>query len=125
MNISIDNNILTIGENSIEFASKISHAEKFGEVVLVITDYGASDLNENVWGVNGEGKIIWQIQKVEEVEFEGIKYLGVTHPYTAVYKVDERTARLVNWEGGYFEVNPVTGKFTKNIIEFRKGKRPW
>lgn len=46
-------------------------------------------------------------------------------PYTGVYKVDERTARLFNWEIGYFEVDPLTGKFIENIIEFRKGKRSW
>src|SRR6056297_134825 len=101
MNFSIDNNILTIGENAIDFPSKILHAEQFGEVVLVITDYGASDVNENVWGINGQGEIIWQILKVSEMDYKGIEYTGITDPYTGLHKVDEQTARLFNWEGGY------------------------
>lgn len=125
MNFSIENNILRLGQHEVEFPFEISHTEIFGKVILVITDYYKSDINENVWGVNEHGKIIWQIPKVNEVEFEGKKYLGITDPYTGVHKVDEQTARLFNWEGGYFEIDPSTGKFTKNIIEFRKGKRPW
>ena len=108
-----------------KFPSNISTAELFGQVILIITDYSESDINENVWGVNEEGKVLWQIPTVDEVEYEGKKYVGITHPYTGVHKIDERTARLFNWEGGYYEIDPATGKFTKNIIEFRKGKRPW
>ena len=125
MKYSTDNNILKLGEHKIEFPFEISHVERFGEVLIVITDYHKSDFNENVWGVNQKGKILWQIQKVDQTEFEGKQYVGITEPYTGIHKVDEQTARLFNWEGGYFEIEPLTGQFTKNIIEFRKGKRPW
>lgn len=125
MNFYFDKNILTIGEKAIEFPFKISHTEQFGEIILVITDYSESDLNENVWGINRQGEIVWQIPAVSEVNYDGIKYPGITNPYTGVLKVDEKTARLFNWEGGYFEIDPLTGHFTKNIVEFRKGKRPW
>ncbi|MFY0481974.1 hypothetical protein ACI6PS_05155 [Flavobacterium sp. PLA-1-15] len=125
MNFSVNKNVLRLGAKKIEFPFKISHTEKFGEVILVITDYHESNINENVWGVNRNGEIIWQIPKVDQVEFEGKQYLGINDPYTEVYKVDEKTARLFNWEGGYFEIDPLTGKFTKNILEFRNKKRPW
>lgn len=117
--------ILRLGQLEVEFPFEISITERFGQIILVITDYYSSDINENVWGVNEKGEIIWQIPKVDEVEFEGKKYKGITDPYKGVSKIDEKTARLFNLEGGYFEINPSTGKFTKNIIEFRKEKRPW
>lgn len=73
MKISIDKNILTIGKKVIEFPWKISHTELFEEVILVITDYYESNINENVWGVNGQGEIIWQVSKIIEVEYNGKK----------------------------------------------------
>jgi hypothetical protein len=125
MNFSSDNNILTIGRKRVEFPFKISHAEKFGEVIIVITDYYESNINENVWGVNKQGAKIWQIPKIKTIEYEGIEYSGISDPYTGIHKIDEQTARLFNWEGGYFEIDSLTGEFTKNIIEFRKGRRAW
>ena len=125
MDFSTENNILTIGTITVEFPFKISHTEKFGEIVIVITDYNESNTNENVWGINEQGMKVWQISKIEKVEYEGKEYTGISDPYTGIHKVDEQTARLFNWEGGYFEINPITGGFTKNIIEFRKGKRLW
>lgn len=125
MDFTVKNNILRLGQLEVEFPFEISNTERFGQIILVITDYHSSDINENVWGVNEKGEIIWQIPKVDEVEFEGKKYKGITDPYTGVRKIDEKTARLFNLEGGYFEIDPSTGKFTKNIIEFRKEKRPW
>ncbi len=125
MDFTVEDNKLRIGQLEVEFPFEISHIERFEQIIWVITDYYKSDINENVWGVNEKGEIIWQIPKVDEVEFEGKKYTGITDPYTGVCKIDETTARLFNWEGGYLEINPSTGKFTKNIIEFRKGKRPW
>lgn len=125
MNFSVENNILRIGQREVVFPTRISHSEIIGEVILVITDYYKSDINENVWGVNGQGVIIWQIPKVNQVEFEGKIYSGINDPYTGIYKVDEQTARLGNWRGGDYEIDALTGRFTKNIIEFRKGKRPW
>ena len=126
MKYSTKNNILRLGDHNIEFPFKISHIERFREVLIVITDYHNSEFNENVWGFNLLEKIIlWQIPKVDKVEFEGKQYIGISKPYTGIQKVDEQTARLFNWEGGYYDIDPSTGKFIKNIIEFRKGKRPW
>jgi len=125
MDFSTHNNILTVGTRNVEFPFKISHTELFDDVIIVVTDYYESNFNENVWGVNGVGEKIWQIPRVDKVEYEGKEYLGISDPYTGIHKIDEQTARLFNWEGGYFEINPKSGEFTKNIIEFRKGKRPW
>lgn len=116
---------MTVGTRKVEFPFKISHTELFDDVIIVVTDYYESNFNENVWGVNGVGEKIWQIPRVDKVEYEGKEYLGISDPYTGIHKIDEQTARLFNWEGGYFEINPKSGEFTKNIIEFRKGKRPW
>ena len=125
MNFSVENNILRVGQREIEFPCKISHTEIFGEVIVVITDYYKSDINENVWGINGQGEIIWQIPKVDQVDFQGKIYPGINDPYTGLFKIDGHTARLGNWRGGDYEIDTSTGKFTKNIMEFRKGKRPW
>ena len=117
--------MLTIGTKVVEFPRNILQVEKFGEVLIVVTDSYQSSINENVWGVNEQGLKIWQIPKVDNVNFEGKEYLSIDRPYNGIYKVAEGVARLFNWEGGYFEINPITGEFTKNIVEFRKGKRPW
>ena len=80
MNSSTDKNILTIGTESIKFPFKISHTENFGEIIIVITDYYESNINENVWGVNKQGVKIWQIPKVDKVKYEGKEYLGISDP---------------------------------------------
>src|SRR5690554_5452341 len=90
MNFSVESNVLKLGKREIKFPFKISHIETFGEVILVITDYYKSNINENVWGVNRQGEIIWQVPKVDEVEFEGKRYTGITNPYTGVHKVDKQ-----------------------------------
>lgn len=125
MNISIRQNILTIGTEKVEFPYKISHVEKFDKTFIILTDHYESTINENVWGVDENGRKIWQIQKVDHTYFKGKQYLGIASPYTGIHKVNEGIARLFYWDGGYIEVNPATGKLTKNIIESRQGKRPW
>jgi len=91
MNYSTDKNILTIGTENTKFPFKISHTENFGEIIIVITDYYESNINENVWGVNKQGVKIWQIPKVDKVKYEGNEYLGISDPYTGIHKIDELT----------------------------------
>jgi len=125
MKFTVHENSLSIGAKKVSFPSTIKQIELFNDIVIVITDYTESPCNENVWGVNDQGEVVWQVEKVDKIEYEGIEYIGITEPYSGIHKVDDKTARIFNLEGGYFEINPTTGAFIKNIIQFRKGKRPW
>lgn len=92
---------------------------------VVLTEQLTSWTNENVWGLYANGQILWQVLQVSEVEFEEKTYVGIDQPCTGIQRVDGRTVRLFNRDGGAFDLDVRTGQFTKYIIAFRKGKRPW
>ena len=116
---------MLINGQQLEFPNPIKEAIAIGAVLVVLTYRSPDKTNENVWGVNAQGRILWQVPQVNEVEFEVQAYAGIEQPYTGIHRVDDHTVRLFNWDGGAYDLDVRTGRFTKNIIAFRKGKRPW
>ena len=125
MNIQVDLNNITVNNKTLSFKAEIKCYEVFGDILIIITKSTDSELNENVWGVNSKAEVIWQIEKLDKVEYNNEIYSGISSPYIEVVKIDEITARLFNWDGCYYEVNPTTGSFLKNILEYRLDRRPW
>ena len=116
---------MLINGQQLEFPNPIKEAIAIGAVLVVLTDRSAYKTNENVWGVNAQGCILWQVPQVQGVKFEGQTCTGIDQPYTAIHRVDDHTVRLFNRDGDAYDLDVRTGQFTKNIIAFRKGKRPW
>lgn len=124
MKVSANGEVLIIGDIEVEFPNEIREYEVCGEIIVVVTDYYTSDIIENVWGVGSDGSIAWQIPRMEVMEYEGKIYTGIVHSYRGISKVSDNIIRVFG-KGGYYEIYSSTGEFTKNLIEFRIGKRPW
>lgn|SRR5690554_5752998 len=61
--------------------------------------------NENVFGLNKDGKIIWQIEQK--------KFMYENSPYTNMKKINNYKVNLSNWDGTQILINPING----NILD--------
>ena len=97
----------------------------FNGFLVLRTDYYESTTNENVYGINADGKIEWQIERLTKLTHNGIEFNGISEPYTSIIKLNDKTLKLMNWDSTYFEVYSHTGELKTNPMESRIGKRPW
>lgn len=125
MTYKFQNKELKIGEKSLEFDNEIKEVIEFDGFLVVRTDYYESTTNENVYGINADGKIEWQIEKLTKLTHNGIEYNGISEPYTSIIKLCDKTLKLMNWDSTNFEVYARTGELKTNPMESRIGKRPW
>ena len=84
-------------------------------VVLIDRDYYKRD-NENVFCVNLEGQVIWQVPEYE--------FTYERSPYVEIGKLEDNV-KLWNWDSSYVIMEPKTGKILVTPRESRKGRRAW
>jgi hypothetical protein len=125
MKYKFENKELKIDEKSLEFGNEIKEVIDFNGFLVVRTDYSKSTTNENVYGINTDGQIEWQIEKLNKLTHNGIEYNGISEPYTSIIKLNDKTLKLLNWDSTNFEVYAHTGELKTNPMESRLGKRPW
>jgi hypothetical protein len=104
--ISFKKNQLTIKQDgsikTVEFQYDISGTQKFDDCLVVMIDPPKHVLlNENIFGLSYEGKMLWQIEKIEHVD--------VDSPYTGLGLEDSQLT-VYNWDGCDYLVDPKTGK---------------
>ena len=104
--INFEKNSLVIfdeaGKKMINFPSPIKQIEQFDKVIVVrIHPKADKFLNENIFGVSYDGKILWQIEK--------LKYVYKDSPFTGMGREGD-FVKLCNWDGTDLIVNPETGK---------------
>ncbi len=58
--------------------------------------------NENVYGVDYNGKILWQIPPQQHLDLES--------PYTDMSLIPDGHIGLYNWDAGFYIIEPLTGK---------------
>lgn len=92
------------------FKFPIAETLVFEEGIVVMLDVPPkSGFNENVYGINFDGQILWQIA--------ARKYVYDDSPYTGIgYK--NGMAALYNWDGLESVVDPKTGKVLEE--DYRK-----
>ena len=125
MKFKYQNRILTIGKGKIEFENSIKEVVECDNILVVIIDYQSSKINENVFGINSNCKIEWQIPKMEKIIYQDKEYIGITKPYSNLIKINQDKIRLINRDSTYFDVDPKNGKLLTNPIASRLGNRPW
>lgn len=125
MKYNFENKELKFSEKSLEFDDEIKEVIEFDGFLVVRTDYYKSTTNENVYGVNLEGKITWQIKKMSKLTYKGKEFIGITDPYSGLTKIDNDRIKLHNWDSTTFEVNPRSGELLTDPMDSRVGKRPW
>ncbi|GAB4393523.1 MAG: hypothetical protein Tsb005_12190 [Gammaproteobacteria bacterium] len=109
INYKIDGSRLVVSTlNSVkyvQFPYEIKQVEEFGEILVVRLKIPVGIiLNENVFGVSSEGKILWQIEKLSSVYTD--------NPFTGMVREGDN-AKLFNWDGTDLIVNPATGEIIK------------
>ncbi len=87
---------------SVSFAWPISKVVTFKSVLVVLLNYSSKVIfNENVFGVNGDGTIIWQISANPSI-YENSPYINIGS--------EVGKAMLYNWSGFSLTVKPSTGE---------------
>src|SRR6478736_2991684 len=120
--MEFNKNILTVNNIALEFNDRINEVIEFADCYIVLTDYFQSTTNQNVYGVDKKGKKIWQIDNLESLTYKDKEYIGITHPYSELEKIDTNIVKLINWDGTSFNIEPNTGKILSNPISSRIGK---
>lgn len=84
------------------FEYPILQTTEVDEVIVVCLDVPRDrKMNENVYAVDHRGMLLWQVKPTKHV-YENSSYVGVT--------TTGKLARLFNWDGMVYEVNPKTGE---------------
>lgn len=109
--VSFNNNELQIvsgqTQKIVTLPSAIDEVEKFDHIIIVsINPKASSFLNENLYGISYDGKILWQIEKIDHVSKQS--------PYTGMSKEGDLLIAY-NWDGFEYYIVPLTGKIIKKV----------
>lgn len=100
---SITDGQLIIGDKQIEFPYPIAEMLEFSEIIVVRFEVPPkSGLNENVFGVNYDGEVVWQIPQQIHVREDS--------PYTSINRENYNEVGCYNWDATLYIVNSMTGK---------------
>ena len=97
--------------HKITLSSKIQKTEEFDNAIVVMVHPNTSTfLNDNVFGVSYDAKILWQVMS--------LKHIAYKHsPFTGMVRMG-KNIKLCNWDGTDLIVDPTTGE----VIEKRYSK---
>ena len=100
-----DNDLkITDGNNEriVSFKFPIRQVLPFESCYVVLIEPAIGQiLNENIYGVSLDGKVLWQITP--------IPYVYEDSPYTGMGQVGD-TVKICNWDGTDLIINPATGE---------------
>jgi hypothetical protein len=106
-NYKVKDNVLTTlkpdGKSSqVSLPWPIVQIVKISDVLIIrVEPKPGISFNENVYCVDHDGKILWQVKKRE--------YVYEDSPYTGMTTIDDHV-KLLNWDGFELVVEPITGK---------------
>lgn len=107
--MSGDKNI-KINGHEVKFKYEIDKIVEVKNICIVMLEVPSNKIyNENIFGVDKTGKIIWQIEKV--------KHIYKSSPYMDLFEKDEQIW-AGNWDGDLYRLDIQTGiilekKYTK------------
>lgn len=92
----------------VTFKYPILEEVEIGGVIIVCLEVPPNQkFNENVYGVDQEGTLLWQIKPVKHL-YENSCYTGIANA--------EGRARLFNWDGMVYDVDPKTGEVVSSYF---------
>lgn len=93
------------GKKVIEFKYSIGKVQEFDNCITVMLDPPLNTVfNENIYGISFDGKVIWQVNKIEHVDIDS--------PYTGISKEGDFLSAY-NWDGFNYLIDTKTG----NIVD--------
>ena len=109
-NITIEGNILRVGDKSIEFQHEIKTIIEIGDYIIVrlLVDGKKDDYN-NIYGVKDE-KIDWRVQDMLEYNENCAPFLPDPYIGIRVYDKDESLIIATTFGGFRMLIDPQTGK---------------
>lgn len=121
-----EGNVVRLDDKYIRFTEVIKKASIVdGTIVVLLNWENDSTSFENVFGLDENLHVKWQIERMAEFEHEGKMYKGIDKPYVDYYENSDKSLTLINYDGTKIDVNPQTGQVLKNPILSRFGRRPW
>jgi hypothetical protein len=107
-NIKVSNNkILLNGDLLKSFDFEIKEFVEFENVILVCLNYFDVPFNENIFALDYNGRIIWQISKYTPIE-------GTKSSFVGLNKESENSCWAVNWDGTSLLLDVNTGNILKD-----------
>lgn len=96
--------------NIVEFDFPIKETIVFdGKIIVLLDIWGNTRYNQNVFAIDFNGKILWQIERTENLDMIG---------YCPFINIETDNLKLVsfNWCGFKFTVDAKTGEVTERIF---------
>lgn len=107
-NIEISKNKILLNGNLLStFDYEITEFVEFENVILVCLNYFEVPFNENVFALDYNGKILWQICKYTPLEGRKSSFVGLN-------KENESSCWAVNWDGTSLLLDINSGEVLKN-----------
>ena len=104
--INLMNGNIQISGKTLSFKFDIAEYIELNNIIVVRLKVPTDIIfNENIFGVNTDGKIVWQIVSRE--------FMHKNSPYTNMKKVNNSRVNLSNWDGTQVLINPNNG----NILD--------
>ncbi len=107
LNVSVVDEILKIGDESIDFPFPLAEAMVMGEKIIIRAGSRTKPINNdrNVYALDYDGKVLWRI---ELCPYGGER----SKPYTIIYSLGSETLVAGNWIGYDFYVDLKDGHIT-------------
>jgi hypothetical protein len=106
MKVEVKSGILNINNKIVTFKFEVAQFIQLDKLIIVRLKVPVDIIfNENVFGLNEEAKIIWQIEHKD--------FIHKNSPYTNIRLLDNGQIRLSNWDGTQLIVEPLTGDIIK------------
>jgi hypothetical protein len=97
------NKIFLDGNLLVTFDYEIKEFIAFENVIVICLNYYYAPFNENVFGINYIGEVLWQISKYTSVEDRKSSFVGLN-------RENENSCWAVNWDGTSLLLDITTGK---------------
>lgn len=105
INHHIKDGTLYVNNTPVEFKYPAYKAIEMNSIIVVLLDTQPIEVfNENIFGVNSSGEIVWQIQERPNLNIKQYK-----QPFTNIWVTDTGTLMCVDSVGLNFSVDPLDG----------------
>ena len=105
MNYSIINDCLFVNNTHVEFKYPVYKVLSINQTIVVLLQTQQVEIyNENIFGVNENGQIIWQVQERPNFKLEGYK-----QPFTNIWIAVDGKLMCVDSIGVNFLIDPLDG----------------
>ncbi len=109
MSFKIFHKNLVVNCQMIAFPDQVMEVLEYDDFYVVMTDYHQSSTNENVYGIDPNGFILWQISpfksSIRNKEIEDLFF----NPYTSIEKLNSQHVKLIDFNNRSIIIEAYSG----------------